>query len=1084
MDIPGAMFLCSLTIFLLCSLGSLAEAMTDLGAMGGDHSEATAINSAGQVVGYFSSGRYNHAFLYDHGTMTDIGTLPGGDSSAATAINSAGQVVGNSDYGSGHWCAFLYKSGYIQDLRYTGGHLGSAAGINRSGQVAGLDYTPYEHAFIYRAGNMTDLGTLGGKRSYAAGINDAGQVAGYSDTPSGDRHAFLYNNGNMTDLGTLGGNNSYATGINKWGQVAGYSETSSGNHHAFLYNNGTMTDLGTLGGGNSTATGVNESLQVVGYSDTPSGNTRAFLYRDGHMIDLGTLGGENSYATGINDAGQVVGGAETSSGATHAFLSESPSFLTVTKAGNGFGAVTSSPAGISCGSACFACFAPGDSITLTAVPEIGSRFTKWSGGKCTGKGACTIKMPADDVAVEATFTHTTYVLTATRTGTGSGTLSATGLTCVGTSCSGTYDCDTPVTITAEAGAGSTFTGWTGCDSTSGNSCKVTMTGNKSVNADFTLNTFTLTATKTGTGSGTLSATGLTCNGATCTGKYPYNSSVTITAAPATGSTFGAWTGCATSSGTACTVTMSVARSVSASFTSNAYTLTATRTGAGTGTLSATGLTCNGATCTGAYPYNTSVTITAAPATGSTLGTWTGCDSSSGTTCTVTMSAARSVSASFTSNTYTLTATRTGTGTGTLSATGLTCNGATCTGTYPYNTSVTITAAPATGSTFGTWTGCDSSSGNSCKVTMSAARSVSASFVVRTYAVSASAPGGHGSVSPGVQTVNYGASSAVTIVPDKGYHIDSITDNGRSAAIANPYVINNVVADHVIAVTFGTTYTLSLQPGGGGVGTVTSSPKGINCGSTCTYDFKSGTKVTLTAKPVGNAAFTGWSGGGCQGTGACTVTMLNDTNVTAGFAPPATITIDPTGQGDGTVTSSPTGINCGSTCSAAFKMNSRVTLTARPGANSYFTGWTGPCSAGKTTCTITVAGATTIGANFSSDPKISVTPSSKDFGKVSLNKRKNQTFTVKNVGKGTLSPSSINITGSPFFTMSANGCGNADLKPNKTCTFTIVFKPLNPAPAPGAVSISSNDPATPVFIIPVAGNAGGTGSAPEEDAPDS
>jgi hypothetical protein len=58
-----------------------------------------------------------------------------------------------------------------------------------------------------------------------------------------------------------------------------------------------------------------------------------------------------------------------------------------------------------------------------------------------------------------------------------------------------------------------------------------------------------------------------------------------------------------------------------------------------------GIAC-GATCSAAYDYNTSVTLTAAAATGS---TFTGC---SGTgTCVVTMDAAKSVTANFTLNTY-------------------------------------------------------------------------------------------------------------------------------------------------------------------------------------------------------------------------------------------------------------------------------------------------------------------------------------------------------------------------------------------------------------------------------------------------
>jgi len=47
-----------------------------------------------------------------------------------------------------------------------------------------------------------------------------------------------------------------------------------------------------------------------------------------------------------------------------------------------------------------------------------------------------------------------------------------------------------------------------------------------------------------------------------------------------------------------------------------------------------------------------------------------------------------------------------------------------------------------------------------------------------------------------------------------------------------------------------------------------------------YPF--GTKVTLAASSDGGSTFSGWSGGGCSGTGSCTLTIEVDTAVTATF----------------------------------------------------------------------------------------------------------------------------------------------------------------------------------------------------------
>src|SRR5205085_1664600 len=108
-----------------------------------------------------------------------------------------------------------------------------------------------------------------------------------------------------------------------------------------------------------------------------------------------------------------------------------------------------------------------------------------------------------------------------------------------------------------------------------------------------------------------------------------------------------WSGCDSVSGAACTVTMTAARSATAAFAIQTFTLTAGKAGLGSGpvTSSPAGINC-GATWSASYNYNTVVTLTAAPAVGSLFTGWTGCDSVSGTTCTVTLSAARSVNAAF------------------------------------------------------------------------------------------------------------------------------------------------------------------------------------------------------------------------------------------------------------------------------------------------------------------------------------------------------------------------------------------------------------------------------------------------------
>jgi hypothetical protein len=133
---------------------------------------------------------------------------------------------------------------------------------------------------------------------------------------------------------------------------------------------------------------------------------------------------------------------------------------------------------------------------------------------------------------------------------------------------------TVVTLTATPATGSDFTGWTGCDTVSGATCTVTVNGNRTVDASFTLQRFPLTVQKTstaGVGNGTVTSTSnpaspnqIDC-GASCSVLFNYGTVVTLTASPSLLSVFNGWTGCDAVSGPTCTVKMSAARSVTANF---------------------------------------------------------------------------------------------------------------------------------------------------------------------------------------------------------------------------------------------------------------------------------------------------------------------------------------------------------------------------------------------------------------------------------------------------------------------------------------------------------------------------------------
>ncbi len=263
-------------------------------------------------------------------------------------------------------------------------------------------------------------------------------------------------------------------------------------------------------------------------------------------------------------------------------------------------------------------------------------------------------------------------------------------------------------------------------------------------------------------------------------------------------------------------------------------------------------------------------------------------------CSLTLAGNTSVTATFSvvAAQPVLSAALAGTGKGTVTSTpaGINC-GSVCSASFGSGTVITLTETPMAGSTFAGWSGACSGMA-SCSLTLTGNTSVTATF---------------------------------------------------SAPTAQP--------------------VLNIGLAGTGMGTVTSIPSGINCGSVCSASFNSGSAVALAETPATDSAFDGWSGA-CNGTTSCMVTLTGNTSVTATFSAVTsyTLTVTPSGTGAGFITSSPAGINCGSTCTATFPPGTQVTLTGTPSANSYLTDWSGACS-GSGSCAFTVSGPEAVGATI-------------------------------------------------------------------------------------------------------------------------
>jgi Divergent InlB B-repeat domain len=235
-------------------------------------------------------------------------------------------------------------------------------------------------------------------------------------------------------------------------------------------------------------TGTGSGVVISAPSGILCGTTCSGPYGSGTAVTLTATAATGSTFTGWSGGGCTGTGTctvtMTSTTTVTATFNASPVGLTVSKAGTGSGSVSSTPAGITCGTTCSATYPYGTAVTLTAVTSTSSTFTGWSGA-CTGTGPCSVTLTSA-ATVTATFTQPTQTqsqtLTVSASGKGTVTSSPAGINC-GKTCSATYPSGTAVTLTATPGAGFAFSGWSGACTGTG-SCAVSMTTAQSVTATF------------------------------------------------------------------------------------------------------------------------------------------------------------------------------------------------------------------------------------------------------------------------------------------------------------------------------------------------------------------------------------------------------------------------------------------------------------------------------------------------------------------------------------------------------------------------------------------------------------------------
>ena len=382
-----------------------------------------------------------------------------------------------------------------------------------------------------------------------------------------------------------------------------------------------------------------------------------------------------------------------------------------------------------------------------------------------------------------------------------------------------------------------------------------VTANHTISAAFAINTFALTTTMTGNGAGTI---GKSPDQA----LYDYGTVVTLTATPLISSSFSGWSGaCANASG-ACVVTMTAARSVTATFTLNTYLITPTAGLSGTITPNTPQT----------VAYGGSRTFTATASTGAHLVDVTVDGLSVGTLPTYTFSnvtASHTITAAFAVNTYVITPMAGLSGTITPDTPQTVNYGGSQTFTMTPDANYHIASLRLDGSAV--------TIANPYTINnVTANHTFSATFAINTFRITATVTAGSGVITPsGTLTYAYGSSASYTITAATGYHVVDVGVDGASQGAVGLYVFTSISANHTLTAAFAIN-TFVITPSAGPNGVITpAAAVAVNYGASQAF--------TITANPTYHILDVQADGASVGATGRYTFTNVTTTHtITAAF----------------------------------------------------------------------------------------------------------------------------------------------------------------------------------------------------------